>query len=740
MGDRPLTPEMDGPEPTVLDWFKSVLRGHPIPIPETPEEQSEVKAVEKSLPGAQPSERQPTLGWHELAGSLTAAHARLPTALGLAFIAQFGLAQRLGSTFVEVGLYIAAAIVFGWAAWAGDFQLQSAKAEREGGSLTVGYRPVWLVTGVFFSIFTILASSQDTLRTSTVILWSLAIVAIVGAFWEGRVEWRHWLERARTWIQEPDLRISIRPWHWALIGVALLSIVFRLIHLDQVPFEMWSDHAEKLLDVYDVLHGKESIFFFRNTGREMIEFYLAAFTAKVFGTGLSFLTLKIVTAAAGLLTLPYVYLFARELGGRQVALIATTMAGIGYWPNVISRLGLRFPFYAVFAAPALYYLLKGLRTRSRNDLLLCGAIVGFSLNGYSPARIIPVAVVVGVGIFLLHRASRGQRLQTVALLAVMGVVGFVFVLPLFRVAVEQPDQVFFRMMSRMGTAEQAYPGSPLLIFAGNVLKGLAIFGWDDGQIWIASIPHRPALDWLTGAFFHLGVILIVVRYVRRRDWRDAFTLVSIPVLMLPSTLALAFPDENPALHRASGAYIPAFTLAALAVVAAIDWAKKIWPQRRSAMASVYAGLGVMLLISGVINYRLVLVDFAKLNIQSTWNTAQAGQIVKGFAESVGSFETAHMVPFPYWMDGRLVGINAGQPATDFSTPTDQLAGLQDEPRAQLFLVNTQDKPDQDLLTQLFPNGRWSIAHASQPGQDIAVFLVPAKISNLPDSSSDGGSQ
>jgi len=67
-----------------------------------------------------------------------------------------------------------------------------------------------------------------------------------------------------------------------------------------------------------------------------------------------------------------------------------------------------------------------------------------------------------------------------------------------------------------------------------------------------------------------------------------------------------------------------------------------------------------------------------------------------------------------------------------------LAGLKDELRAQLFLVNVQDKPDQDMLNQLFPDGRWSIAHSSEPGKDIAVFSVPAKISDLPaiDPSSD----
>lgn len=714
-------------EPSVLDWFKSVLRGKPIPIPEPSQEAGPSLAPIEGLVPSGPSAPSAPFSWRALAAEIRPEHVRLPVALCLAFIAQFGLAQRIGSPVVEVGLYVAGALIVGWAFLAGDFQLESA-AESRTDDLTVSFRPVWFAVGVGFSLLTLLASGHNTFRLSTVVFWSAAVVGVVGAFWEGRVDVVGLSARAWTWIRRPRLTIRLEPWHWAVIAVAGVSIVFRLIHLDQVPFEMWSDHAEKLRDVYDVLNGKLSIFFFRNTGREPMEFYLAALTARVFGTGLSFLTLKLVTAFAGLLTLPFIYLFGRELAGRRVALLATLMAGIGYWPNVISRLGLRFPFYALFAAPALYYLVKGLRTRRRNDLLLCAAAIGLGLNGYSPARVIPVVVAVGVGIFLLHRISAGQRGRALTLLLVMGMVGLVLVLPLLRVAVENPDAFLFRMLSRVGTVERPIPGSPLAVFLGNFVTALGIFGWDDGAIWIASVPHRPALDWLTAAFFHLGVVLMLLRYVRGRDWRDIFTLVSIPLLMLPSTLALAFPDENPALHRASGAYIPAYVLAAMAVVAAVDWARSTWANRRPALLSVYAGLAGLFIISAVINYRLVMVDFAKLNLQSAWNTAQAGEIVKGFAESIGTYDTAHMVPYPFWMDGRLVGINAGQPARDYSTPASQLPALQAESRAQLFLVHVQDEPDQALLEALFPDGRWTVAHSDRPGKDIAVFTVPARAS------------
>ncbi len=136
---------------------------------------------------------------------------------------------------------------------------------------------------------------------------------------------------------------------------------FRIYNLAGVPSEPTSDHAEKLLDVYDVSQGLTHIFFPRNTGREAIQMYLTLVVSWIFGTGLSFLSLKIGTVICGLATLPYLYLLGKEFGGKRIGLLAVFFAGIAYWPNVISRFGLRFPLYPLFVAPTLYYLIRGLR-------------------------------------------------------------------------------------------------------------------------------------------------------------------------------------------------------------------------------------------------------------------------------------------------------------------------------------------------------------------------------------------
>ena len=92
-----------------------------------------------------------------------------------------------------------------------------------------------------------------------------------------------------------------------------------------------------------------------------------------------------------------------------------------------------------------------------------------------------------------------------------------------------------------------------------------MFNWDDGEIWVHSITHRPALGVVSGALFLIGIVLLLIRYLRKRHWLDLFLLLSIPLLAMPSILSLAFPGENPALNRAGGAYVTAFVIAGLAL-------------------------------------------------------------------------------------------------------------------------------------------------------------------------------
>jgi hypothetical protein len=85
---------------------------------------------------------------------------------------------------------------------------------------------------------------------------------------------------------------------------------------------------------------------------------------------------------------------------------------------------------------------------------------------------------------------------------------------------------------------------------------------------------------------------------------------------------------------------------------------------------------------------------------------------------------AYVVPFPYWVDTRLVGMNAGDPTRDYATPTDQLSATLNFPQPKMFLVKPEDTADLNLLRQLFPQGIVSNYH-SKVGKDFYIYMVPA---------------
>src|SRR5215208_4575890 len=338
------------------------------------------------------------------------------------------------------------------------------------------------IISVVFALIAFMAFTGGRFNPFNLAAWFIAIVAMLIAFWSPVPPILNWAGRVRSFISRPRLNISFDRSALLFLTVLAFVLFFRVYRLLDVPSQMISDHAEKLLDVGDVLNGKTSTFFPRNTGREFFQFYLTAGIALLFKTGLSYLSLKIGTVAAGIVTLFYMYLLGKEIANERVGLLAMVFAGMAYWPNIISRYGLRFPFYPLFYAPALYYLVWGLRKRSRLGFTLSGLFLGLGLHGYSPFSVAPLVILLAIGLYLLHKQSEGYRRRAVWGLFMLAIVAFIVFIPLLRYMIEDPNIVLYRAMTRVGDLERPLPGPAWQIFLQNVRNSLTMFGWDDGEI------------------------------------------------------------------------------------------------------------------------------------------------------------------------------------------------------------------------------------------------------------------
>lgn len=697
-------------EPTVLDLYKSVTKDwasffnfiRSLWDARKREELNQALAQETSQPVAvERSEEPPRAGtfpWRAMLAFFLVLAAQIlvepPNRHGL-FALIFALAG------------IGAAI---WSYRANEWHLPALPASWQvSDPLTVKLIPLLLAVVLGAVAFVDFGDGYFTVVNT--LLWLSAIALLVYSFW----------------IKVPKAESSSAPgsrrnkilWSGLVLAVFGLSIFYRLYQLDTLPIEPFSDHAEKILDVYEITEGETLIFFERNTGREAFQMYWTLLVAKVFGTGFSFFSLKLGTVLLGILTLPYVYLLGREYGNERVALFALFLFGIAYWPNVISRIGLRFPLYPLFLAPALLYLTRGLRTRNRNDFILCGIFLGVGLHGYSPFRIVPFLVVAAFLIYVLHLRSKENRQQAFWWLMVIVAVSLFIFLPLLRFAIERPDLFGYRALTRLSGIETPLPEPAWQIFLSNLKNGLLLFNWDDGEIWVNSVTHRPALDFVTAALFLLGVVFLIVRYIRQRDWRDLLLLVSIPILILPSVLSLAYPGENPALNRAGGAAVTAILVSALA----LDGFVSSFGADRRRQVIAYGLTGVLFAASAFSNYNLVFNKFHAQYAGGIWNTSELGGVMSDFRDQYGQMDTVWIVPYPHWVDTRLPGVWAGVPNRDFAMWQDRLGESLDLPAPKLFMFWHADLETERILKELYPNGKLRRYTSAFAGKDFYIFLV-----------------
>jgi 4-amino-4-deoxy-L-arabinose transferase-like glycosyltransferase len=699
------TPEQ---EPTVLDLYKSVTKDwasffnfiRSLWDARRREEFNQTLAQEAAHPllveEAVEPVRTDTFPWRAVA------------ALLIALFAQVFLEVSGPLSAVSVLFYLVAIGLLVWAFHRDEWHLPALPPAYQTPD-TLLVRLIPLLLSILFALIAFFDFGDGLFTWRNTLLWLASVALLAYSLW------------VKTPKVETPAESNHQKWIWngLVILVLGISIFFRLYRLDAIPVEPFSDHAEKILDVYDIAQGETKVFFERNTGREAFQMYWTLFVAQVFGTGFSFYSLKLGTALLGIFTLPFVYLLGKEFGNKRVALFALFLFGIAYWPNVISRIGLRFPLYPLFLAPTLLFLLRGLRTRNRNDFILCGIFLGLGLHGYSPFRIVPLLVVAALVIYFLHVKSSEQRQQVVWWFVIVVVLSLFVFLPLFRYWIGHPDQFGYRAFTRLGGIESSLPGPAWQIFLSNLVNGLLMFNVDNGDIWVNSMPHRPALELVTAALFVLGIVLLILRYIRQRDWRDLFLLVSIPILLLPSVLSLAFPGENPALNRAGGAAVAGILVSALA----LDGLVAGFGSEKRRRVIAWGVTALLLAVSAFGNYNIVFNKFDANFRAGAWNTSEMGKVISQFRDAYGRTDTVWIVPFPHWVDTRLPGVWAGIPNRDFALWQYELEESLPYPAPKLFMFWTQDEETERILRELYPNGVLNRYTSSFAGKDFYIFFV-----------------
>ena len=727
-------------EPSVLDyllaklqfWKKSEIDFEPYlrddaGVVETQPSDGEVMEEIGAIIENQPEPEAPDAGLVDEIVTAPVIHFpwRLLVSLTLSFSGQFFMVEPHKKVALALILYAISAGLLIWSFMEEELHAPVFLSSEMKATIQQPAKQIFLFLSIPLLITAFVLMGQNTFTAVNLILWGIGVVFLINGIWVDSAQgWKQFSGKIQQVFTGEFIHLRIRWFDVLLILLAVIAVFYRTNLLDSVPAEMFSDHAEKLLDVQDVLDGQYSIFFPRNTGREAFQMYLSAFVARFFGVGIQFLTLKIGTVLCGLLMLPYIYLLGKEIANKWVGVYAVFFASIAYWPNVIARVGLRYILYAAFAAPVMYYLIRGLKRQHRNNFVLAGIFLGIGLHGYSSFRFVPVLVVVVALLYLLHnlkeKANRKTAVLSVLIIAMVSLAIFV---PLLRYWLANPAMFSYRMATRIGTAETNYPGNPIVIFFDNLLKALLMFFNDNGEIWVHSVTNRPALDWITAGLYFIGGLVMFLDYFKKWSWEYLSLLVSIPLLLMPSVLSLAFPDENPCLNRTSAAMIPVFILAGFGLDAIVRSIRKAIGTKGAKTFTVFLVLLLCVLSAGA-NYDLVFNQYADQFVRGAWNTSDIGKVISDYAESFGSYDSAYVIPYPHWVDTRLVGINAGAPRKDYALSSEFIPETLAQEGTKLFIFRYDDTQTLDTLESLYPEGKLKFYDDQYEGKDFYIFLVP----------------
>jgi hypothetical protein len=374
-----------------------------------------------------------------------------------------------------------------------------------------------------------------------------------------------------------------------MAAVLLIAAFFRLWRLDSVPRGLSHDEANNGLMATQVLEGFRPVYFEIYTGVEPGLIYPHALAFWLLGPGDT--TARLVSVAAGLLTVALTYAFAQQLfQSRLVGLLSALLVALSFWHIFVSRLALRAVIMPPLQILNLLFLWRGLEGGRRRDFLFAGLFGGLTMYTYLSSRFLPFVMIAFVLYLLIRQVKLGGRWTNLGLMVLVWVLVF---LPLGLYFLQNPEWFLFRANQALILA-QPEGGGGLPALAQQTLATLGMFSFEGDASWRYNLAGRPVFDWGMALFYYAGLVLSLVRGVREPKLNPyAYLLIVQVVMLLPDFLT----DGSPHFLRTIGAIPATFIFAALAMEALYRWVRPRW---RWALVAILWAWGVF---AGLSTYR-----------------------------------------------------------------------------------------------------------------------------------------
>lgn len=340
----------------------------------------------------------------------------------------------------------------------------------------------------------------------------------------------------------------------AFLLILTLAIFLRTYRLNSIPPGIYVDETNGALDSLYILEGRDvSPFGIGWYGTPNGYLYYMAGIFKLFGA--NWLSLKLVSLIAAILTVPAVYLLGRLMFGPLAGLSAMTLMAVSRWHLSLSRWGGNETAPPLFQVLSVFFLIRGLRDRRLLDYTLSGILTGLSIYTYLSARLAAATLLLYLLYWLFSDPSglRSALRKSGSGLVIFLVAAVVAVAPL-AVTYIRDSITFNNRVSEISVFRDIRDqGSlaPLTQNIGDILKFFHQTGDLQGK---HNLPGEPMTDPITGLLFAIGVAYAILGW---RDQRRVLLLLWL-VLGLAGSF-LSSHAESPQSYRALTA-LPALVL------------------------------------------------------------------------------------------------------------------------------------------------------------------------------------
>ncbi len=396
--------------------------------------------------------------------------------------------------------------------------------------------------------------------------------------------------------RQPRLTIAPR-WELVAFGLILaLAVFLRIYRLNEIPAGIYVDETNGALDALYILQGRAASPFgvgWYETPNGYIYYMAALF--KWFGA--TYLSLKAASLIPAILTVPAVYLLARQMFGPITGLLAMTFMASSRWHLTMSRWGWNETAPPLFQVLAAFFLLRGLRERRALDFTLGGLITGLVVYTYLSSRL----AVATLGLFAIYwlltdpeGPIRSWRRHWMGF-AIFLIASLIAVTPILVTYVTDPF-TFGNRVSEISIFNEVRAKNSYQPLIDNITDHLKFFHQTGDRHGKHNLPGEPQTDPVTGLLFVVG---LGYGLLRLRDRRRGLLWLWLLLAMVGGILSVR--HESPQAYRTLNA-VPAIAILAADVLyrtgAGLAGLRERVFGEKKGISQVLGVLGVFVVIAG----------------------------------------------------------------------------------------------------------------------------------------------